>query len=146
MLTNKGKLITPQDCLIKYGEPSLKNPFLTLYDIPKELEIGAIPNKVYCNKDLVAPLTNAIELLKLKGLHDEIKTYDGCFNIRNTRESTKQSLHSWAIAIDFNAFENGLRQKPKLSDKFVMCFLDSGFHWGGLFKRLDGMHFQLAKI
>ena len=56
------------------------------------------------------------------------------------------SLHSWGIAIDVNAFENGLNQIPKLSPGFVKCFTDAGFEWGGTWKRKDGMHFQLAKI
>jgi hypothetical protein len=56
------------------------------------------------------------------------------------------SLHSWGIAIDVNAFENGLGQTPKLSAGFVKCFTDNGFDWGGVWKRLDSMHFQLSKI
>ena len=56
------------------------------------------------------------------------------------------SLHSWGIAIDLNAFENGLNMAPKLSPGFVKCFTDAGFEWGGNWQRKDGMHFQLAKI
>jgi hypothetical protein len=53
------------------------------------------------------------------------------------------SVHSWACAIDVNASENGLNRPPKLSKKFVKCFKDAGFIWGGDFKRPDGMHFEL---
>ena len=56
------------------------------------------------------------------------------------------SLHSWGIAIDVNAFENGLHQEPRLSAGFVKCFTDAGFIWGGNWRRKDGMHFELAKI
>ena len=57
------------------------------------------------------------------------------------------SLHSWGIAIDVNAFENGLGKEPKLSKKFVKCFTDNGWDWGGLWvSRPDGMHFQLSKL
>jgi hypothetical protein len=56
------------------------------------------------------------------------------------------SLHSWGLAIDVNAFENGLNQTPKLSAGFVKCFTDAGFDWGGTWQRKDGMHFQLSKI
>jgi hypothetical protein len=56
------------------------------------------------------------------------------------------SLHSWGIAIDVTAFENGLGKEPKLSSGFVKCFTDAGFEWGGTWKRKDGMHFELAKI
>jgi hypothetical protein len=56
------------------------------------------------------------------------------------------SLHSWGIAVDVNAFSNGLGKEPTLSAGFVKCFTDAGFDWGGVWKRKDGMHFQLAKI
>jgi hypothetical protein len=56
------------------------------------------------------------------------------------------SLHSWGIAIDVNAFENGLNMTPKLSAGFVKCFTDNGFDWGGTWTRKDGMHFQLKTV
>jgi hypothetical protein len=56
------------------------------------------------------------------------------------------SLHSWGIAVDVNAFENGLGKDPKLSKAFVKCFTDAGFNWGGVWRRRDGMHFELAAI
>ena len=59
---------------------------------------------------------------------------------------SSQSLHSWGIAIDVNAFENGLNQTPKLSSGFVKCFTDAGFEWGGNWERRDAMHFQLKSI
>ena len=77
---------------------------------------------------------------------DELKTWDGCFNIRKKRGLSSMSLHSWGLAVDVNAFENGLGQNPKLSKEFVECFTSSGFEWGGFWKKKDGMHFQLAKI
>ena len=155
-------MITTKDCFAKYGEPKLQHN-LTVWDVPTELEIGLIPKKIYCNKDLVLPLTNAFKNLIATGCVNEIKTWDGCFNIRIVRgyenqyaELMKQgkdleasalmSIHSWAIAVDINAFENGLGATPKLSATFVKCFKDAGFDWGGNFPRLDGMHFQLQKI
>lgn len=139
-------MVTSNQALKKYGEPSDSNPWLILWDVPTELEIGVIPKRIYCNKDLVKPLENAFRNLIQRGYVKELKTWDGCFNIRKKRGLSSMSLHSWAIAIDVNAFENGLNQIPKLSSGFVKCFTDVGFDWGGTWTRKDGMHFQLAKI
>lgn len=119
---------------------------MILWDVPTALEIGVIPKRIYCNKDMVQPLAVAFNNLILRGFVNELKTWDGCFNIRKKRGLQSMSLHSWGIAIDVNAFENGLGKEPKLSPGFVKCFTDAGFEWGGNWGRKDGMHFQLAKI
>jgi len=138
-------MVTSAQALKKYGDPNLQKS-LVLFDVPTELEIGLIPKRIYCNKDLVAPLTQAFKNLITTGHVKEIKTWDGCFNIRKKRGLTSMSLHSWGIAVDINAFENGLGKTPKLSSGFVKCFTDAGFDWGGTWTRKDGMHFQLNKI
>lgn len=139
-------MVTSQQALKKYGPPSQSNPNLVLWDVPSELEIGVIPKRIYCNKGLVEPLTQAFKNLIDTGCVDELKTWDGCFNIRKKRGLNSMSLHSWGIAIDMNAFENGLNQDSKWSTEFVKCFTDAGFDWGGLWSRKDPMHYQLAKI
>jgi hypothetical protein len=138
-------MTTSNDCLKKYGQPELEAA-MVLWDVPTELEIGVIPKRLYCNKDIIAPLTEAFKNLIDRGLVDELKTFDGCFNIRKKRGLTSMSLHSWGVAIDVNAAWNGLGKEPTLSDNFVKCFTDAGFDWGGTWQRKDGMHFQLAKI
>ncbi len=138
-------MVTPAQCLKKYGDP-VKESNMVLWDVPVELEIGVIPKRLYCNKDLVAPLSAAFSNLIHRGFISELKTFDGCFNIRKQRGASSQSLHSWGIAIDVNAAWNGLGKQPQLSAEFVKCFTDAGFDWGGTWKRLDGMHFQLAAI
>lgn len=139
-------MVTSQQAQKKYGAPSPSNPHMVVWDVPTELEIGMIPKKIYCNKDMVEPLSNAFKKLISTKAVNELKTWDGCFNIRNKRGLNSMSLHSWGIAIDVNAFENGLNQTPKLSPLFVSCFTTSGFDWGGTWTRKDGMHFQLSKI
>jgi hypothetical protein len=139
-------MVSSAQALKKYGQPSNSNPHLILWDVPTELEIGVIPKRIYCNKDLVLPLSKAFKALITTGHVKELKTWDGCFNIRKKRGLSSMSLHSWGIAIDVNAFENGLNQTPKLSAGFVKCFTDNGFDWGGIWTRKDGMHFQLKSI
>lgn len=139
-------MITATQALNHYGQPVNGAAWLTLWDVPAELEIGVIPKKIYCNKDLVKPLAKAFWNLIERGYVDELQTWDGCFNIRQARGLNSWSLHSWAIAVDVNASENGLNQTPKLSSGFVACFTDAGFDWGGHWKRKDGMHFQLKEF
>lgn len=156
-------MINAVDCFKKYGVPDLKAKFMTLWDVPADLEIGFIPKRIYCNKDLIDPLCAAFCELVKTGLVSELKTWDGCFNIRVIRGYEKKyvqllkagkkeeamrlmSIHSWALAVDMNAFENQLNTPGKLSKEFTKCFTDNGFDWGGKFKRPDPMHFQLAKI
>jgi hypothetical protein len=138
-------MVTSAQSLKKYGEPTLEKN-MVVWDVPTELEIGVIPKKIYCNKDLVAPLTQAFKNLIATGFVKELKTWDGCFNIRQKRGLSSMSLHSWGIAIDVNAAWNGLNQTPTLSAGFVKCFTDAGFDWGGTWTRKDGMHFQLKNI
>ena len=139
-------MVTSTDCLNKYGEPSADNPYMMMLVIPANLELYTAPKKVWCNKDMAVPLVNALSSVKFRGLSHELKTWDGCFNIRKKRGLTSMSLHSWGIAVDINAFENGLGLEPKLSAEFVKCFTDNGFDWGGTWRRKDGMHFQLRTI
>jgi hypothetical protein len=139
-------MVSSKQCLAKFGEPSASNKCMTLWDVPTELEIGIIPKRIYCNRLMVEPLKKAFKNLIDTGAVKELKTWDGCFNIRKKRGLSTMSLHSWGLAIDVNAFENGLYQTPKLSPTFAKCFTDAGFNWGGNWLRQDGMHFQLSAI
>lgn len=142
-------MVTSKQCWDKWGDPSTtedEGKYMTLWDIPTSLEVGTIPKRLYCNKILIEPLSKALKNLIDTGHVNELKTWDGCFNVRKKRGLATQSLHSWGIAIDVNAAWNGLGITPKLSAGFVKCFTDAGFEWGGTWTRKDGMHFQLAKI
>ena len=138
-------MVTSAQALKKYGDPT-KESNMTVWDVPANLEVGAIPKKLYCNKDLVGPLSQALKNLIDTGNIAELKTWDGCFNIRKKRGLSSMSLHSWGIAIDVNAAWNQLNMTPTLSAAFVKCFTDAGFEWGGTWQRKDGMHFQLKSI
>jgi len=143
-------MVTSAQCIKRFGNPSLaanEAKYMELFDVPASLEIGVIPKKVYCNKLLIIPLSNAFKNLIDRKLVDELKTWDGCFNVRNKRGLSSWSLHAWGLAVDVNASWNQLHRKPTLSAAFVKCFTDAGFDWGGNWpNRVDGMHFQLAKL
>jgi len=138
-------MVTSAQALKKYGDPTLERG-MVVWDVPANLEIGVIPKKIYCNRDLVNPLQQAFKNLIDTGKVAELKTWDGCFNIRKKRGLSSMSLHSWGLAIDVNAAWNQLNMNPTLSKEFVKCFTDAGFDWGGTWTRKDGMHMQLASI
>jgi hypothetical protein len=142
-------MVTSKQCFDKWGDPATthdEGTYMVMWDVPSNLEIGVIPKRIYCNKVMIGPLSQGFQNLITRGFINELKTWDGCFNIRKKRGLSSPSLHSWGVAFDVNAFENGLGVTPKLSAGFVKCFTDAGFDWGGTWTRKDGMHFQLAKI
>lgn len=154
-------MVTSAQALKKYGDPNLletQNKHFELWLIPNDIleafkhvrfsALGTIgfPKKIFLNKDFKPALEKALRNLMSRGLTKELKTWDGVFIIRSKRGLASLSLHSWAIAVDVNASENQLNQIPKLSQAFVKCFTDAGLDWGGTWKRLDAMHFQLKNI
>lgn len=171
-------MITAKECILKYGipfdngvTPSVNESTLfegrnmVLWDVPQDINnaIPALPNKIYCNKDMVPVIEKGLRNVIVRGLAGQIRTWDGCFNVRPMRGYEKQyakaikegnvdlaitflSMHSWGTAFDMNAAWNQLKQIPTMSKELVACFTDAGMDWGGSWKRLDGMHFQLAKI
>ena len=140
-------MITAKDCYARWGDPEInERKFMTMWDVPTELEIGVIPKRIYCNKIMVEPLTKAFSNLIATGYVNELKTWNGCFNIRRKVGGKSASLHSWGIAVDLNAAWNGFNKPPTLSAGFVECFTRAGFLWGGRWRRPDGMHFELERI
>lgn len=139
-------MINSSQALSKLGDPSLEKT-MTIWVVPASLEIGVIPKKIYCNKAMVVPLSKAFKALIDTGKVNELKTWNGCFEVRKQRDAGVMSLHSWGLAIDVNASWNQMYTVGNLSPEFVKCFTDNGFDWGGNFHtRLDPMHFQLSSI
>lgn len=142
-------MVTSADCIKKYGFPEAATGSMVMYDTPDKFtdKIPCLPNRIYCNKDLIKPLEAALNNVADRQLHGLLKTWDGCFNIRKKRGGSSFSLHSWGIAIDINAAENPFKATPKMDARLVKCFKDAGFDWGGDWTNAtDGMHFQLKKI
>ena len=162
-------MINGKDAFVKFGHDvttvKWQSKNMVFWDVPEDIrhEIPALPKRLFVNKLMVVPLEKGFRNLIAAGIASELKTWDGCFTPRAIRGYEKQfqravnagdfetaskyaSLHYWALAFDVNYVWNKLGAKPTLSKKFVQCFVDAGFDWGGYFKRLDGMHFQLASL
>lgn len=138
-------MITTKDCLTRFGNPKAEKG-MTLLELGEDIAVGRIPKKIYCNKYLTLPLTQALRNVVERGLVDQIKSWDGCFNIRMKKTGQSLSLHSWGLAIDINAAWNAYGAKPTMSAELVKCFTDAGFTWGGNWAKPDGMHFELASF
>jgi hypothetical protein len=101
--------------------------------------------KVYGNRDLEEPLLRALNTLLVDGFLTKLRTFDGCFMIRDVRgEPGAPSVHSYALAIDMNAKENALGTVGNMDPRLVQAFTKQGFSWGGDFRRKDPMHFSYA--
>ncbi len=136
-----------QDIIIaKYGQPGNEylHKYCTLWQVKNDFPW--FPAKtIYINKEFEVKLFAAFKEIEAHGLKGEIKTFDGCYSIRNVRGSARQSLHSWAMAIDMNSATEKLGQeKTNWSDQFINIMVSHGIYWGGNYSgRKDPMHFSL---
>src|SRR5215217_342963 len=149
------RLKTQAELIKKFGNPytnraKFEKAWMDLWDIPEGINraIPALPNKVYINFLLIAPFETVLRELIASGLHKEIKTWDGCFNIRTKRGSDGISTPAWGIAVDMNATWNPLRGKVTWSKAFLDVWRRNGWicgaDWSAASK--DGMHFQFENF
>jgi hypothetical protein len=134
-----------------YGDPALngfqdkfEREHLTRYKLPQSLHWFPDADKVLLvNSDLVGALEKVLVDLTLSGLHREIKTFDGCYNVRRIRGvADAWSVHSFALAIDLNAKTNQLGGEVTFSPAFLQVWRNHKWILGADFKRKDGMHFE----
>lgn len=114
---------------------------------PKFTEMPLVDGRrgFYCHKLLVRQFQKCFaEILAADLWDDEFYSWEGCYNLRNISGSSNLSLHSWAIAIDFNYKGNELGDStPAMDKRIVAIFKKNGFFWGGDYRgRKDGMHFE----
>ena len=110
--------------------------------------------KIQCHKLVKSDIENIFkDILKEYGFSKikelGIDLYGGCYNCRIMRGGTKQSMHSWAIAIDLDPERNQLRwgkdkaqfAKPEYK-KMIEIFYKYGWESLGVEKNYDWQHFQ----
>jgi len=112
--------------------------------VPEEMRgiVGLSRGYFYANAYIKEVLEAVFQEIVDAGLVDKLKTFDGCICHRYIRGGRRLSVHSWGMAVDFNAFENMMGKRPKMDRKIVKIFEKYGFIWGGRWRRPDGMHFQ----
>ncbi len=100
-----------------------------------------------CHRLAAPRFQAAFRRLVHRGLAGELKTYDGCFNVRYMRGAGQWSTHSWGIAIDLDARWNRFGQHNfAMKEEVARCFEEEGFVWGGRWNRPDAMHFQFCTV
>lgn len=143
-------LLTSKNCLQKFGMPGLPNQgkYMILWNLPADINaaIPNLPDSIYTNRLMVAPLEAAFRNLITRGLASQLHSFDGSYSVRLKRGQATPSLHSWGCAVDINASTNPFGKKGTMTPEMVQCFKDAGLDWGGEWKRPDGMHFQLRTL
>lgn len=156
-------MMTRAECELRYGKIDFQKriwPDEAAWMETMHIDPTVFPNwfvgntkspvrRIYCNRDMLKPLSRALKTIENQGLAPLLLSYEGCFNIRMTRGSiTHFSAHSYGMAIDLNALDNKLGSTSGgffKQSALVKCFTDEGFRWGGTYNvRKDPMHFSLA--
>lgn len=88
-----------------------------------------------------------------EGVLDLVLSWHGTFMPRFVRGSTTSlSNHAFGSAFDINVPFNRLGARPALVGqrgsvrRLVKTAHRHGFYWGGHFTRMDGMHFEVARV
>lgn len=103
---------------------------------------------------LVAPrFLELVAAWEEAGVAGDVVHWGGAHSARFVRGSRiTLSAHSWGSAFDVNRPYNRLGENPALLGetgsvlRLVPIARAHGFYWGGHFNRLDGMHFEMAKV
>ncbi len=139
----------------KYGDPVIdkqvfKDNWIVNYKLPDWLlphfpKAGRNTVKsIEMNRDAVGPFEAVMRDLVNTGKISELKTFDGCWVIRNKRGLNDLSVHSWGLAFDFNAIDNPLGGRVTFSPGFISVWRNHGWTCGADWKapRCDGMHYE----
>jgi len=145
-----------------YGNPSInltkwKKDYLVDIPCPWTLYVGKTPvHSIEINKKAAHSLTVVLNKIwdavhrdqsAIETLH--YHKYDGSFNFRPMRGGHALSMHSYGIAIDFDADENQFGSHHALfkpDSLIVKAFEEEGWIWGGHWAKPDNMHFQAARV
>jgi D-alanyl-D-alanine carboxypeptidase-like protein/putative peptidoglycan binding protein len=123
--------------------------------IPQLAGISGAPSSgaVRFHRLAVAQLVSLWKAWEDAGLLSRVKTWGGSFVPRFIRGSdTVLSNHAFGTAFDINVAFNPLGAQPALVGRpgsvreLAPIANQHGFYWGGHFTRLDGMHFEVAKL
>ena len=149
------------ECLKMFGNPYAPgwgNLHIVHVNCPWQLYMGPlhIPY-IKINKIAAESLTRVLNHVwdvcgkdpdKIHAIHAD--QFSGDFVIRQMRGLHTISMHSYGLAIDFDAPHNHLGSPSHFfteSNPLIKAFLDEGWIWGGQWRgRPDSMHIQAARV
>lgn len=137
--------LTRSEIQLKFGAPGkdYNDKYMTTWNV-KEKYSWFPEDHIYINRDFAVQLDLAFAEIQAAGLTGEIKKFDGCFVVRNTRGASTPSLHSWGMAMDLNASVERLGQTATHWSDGFLNIMRKYVYWGGDFHgRKDPMHFSL---
>lgn len=135
----------------RLGKPGPEG--LVTVALPQVADLPPYHRARWAVHEKVAPmLVRAFELIDACGLLASLRSFDGCYALRQTRGGGSVSTHAWGAAVDLNARWNPLGATPAPDGQpgsvlpIVGIMAACGFGWGGLWRRPDGMHFEPWRI
>jgi hypothetical protein len=150
-----------RECLSKFGNPyspGWGNSHIVHVKCPWELQMGPlhIPyikiNKIAADS-LTRVLNNVWEACgksqdKVHQIHGD--QFSGDWVVRQMRGLSNISMHSFGLAIDFDAPHNPLGSRHGFftpDNPLIKAFEQEGWTWGGRWShRPDSMHIQAARV
>lgn len=142
-----------------YGDPGSNLVKCRLpYKMKIAWDLGITIQSFACHSKVVHHLENifvqTLDHYGLDGIADNgLDIFGGCFNIRQMRNGTKLSVHSWGLAVDIDPLNNQLTwgkgkaklSKPELNKFWDIVYKNKGYSLG-MEKNYDWMHFQFIEI
>lgn len=155
----RAKIPLQADCMEYYGNIGTG---LTSFKLPFPLRLSWETNKRVNSFEVHTKALEDFQIIfdtiraaySLDEISDlGIDLWGGTYNPRKMRGGSAWSMHSWAIAIDFDPDRNSLNtpwsaanfRKPEYVP-FVNAFLARGWVSLGLEHNFDAMHFQRARV
>ena len=142
-----------------FGEPGTRQSRVSLpYSLKLAWDTSRTVNSFKCHELVVEPIQEAMEeILDVYGLAQikelRLDMWGGCYNFRTMRGGSKQSTHSWGIAIDWMPSENRLRWG---SDRATLALPEYNDFWAawesvgalslGKERDYDWMHVQFCGL
>jgi hypothetical protein len=142
-----------------YGKPgenktSLKTPYPLYLDWDLSVKVNKFSIHEKCHDSAQRVMTRVLSHYGPDKIHKMgLDQFGGCLNVRKMRGGSRMSMHSWGIAIDWDADRNQLRytrEKAQFGRAEYATFLDlweeEGWISLGRERNYDWMHVQAARL